>query len=204
MALRTIMRSDNVSYQWLAPAGTRRGLVDNVSAIGYINGASGEFVSIGVTQGLRDTLYNNKINPITKLPGTGITVFGQKTLASDGTSLDRINVARLINYIRKNLDVAVRPFLFEPNDPITRAQVIAVSNSLLNDLVAKRGITDYLVVCDTTNNTPFTINRNELYVDIAIQPTKAVEFIYIPIRLKNAGEIQSGNLAQANAVGTGA
>jgi hypothetical protein len=204
MALRTIMRSDNVSYQWLAPAGTRRGIVDNVSAIGYINSTSGEFVSIGVTQGLRDTLYNNKINPITKLPGTGITVFGQKTLATDNTSLDRINVARLINYIRKNLDVAVRPFLFEPNDPITRAQVIAVSNSLLNDLVAKRGITDYLVVCDTTNNTPFTISRNELFVDIAIQPTKAVEFIYIPIRIKNAGEIQSGNLASANATGTGA
>jgi hypothetical protein len=77
-------------------------------------------------------------------------------------------------------------------------------SSLLNDLVAKRGITDYLVVCDGTNNTAERIARNELYVDFAIQPTKDVEFIYIPIRLKNPGEIQADNIASASAVGTGA
>jgi Phage tail sheath C-terminal domain len=204
MALRTIMRSDNIGYPWLAPAGTRRGLIDNASAVGYVDGTTGQFIAIGVTQGLRDVMYDNKINPITNLPPQGLLVYGQKTLAATPSSMDRVNVSRLINYVRKTVDASVRPFLFEPNDPITRAQVIAVINSILNDLVAKRGVTDYLVVCDATNNTPYTIARNELWVDVAIQPTKAVEFIYVPIRLKNAGEIQSGNLASATTVGTGA
>ena len=203
-ALRAIIKSDNVSYPWLAPAGTRRGLIDNLSAIGYINSTTGAFVSVGVTQGLRDTLYNNKINPFTSLPGTGLVVYGQKTLATDPSSLDRINVARLVNFLRNQLNTIARPFVFEPNDPITRNGLLSVVNSLLNDLVAKRGITDYLSVCDTTNNTPERIARNELYVDIAIQPTKAVEFIYIPIRLKNPGEIQDGNLASVTNPGTGA
>lgn len=204
VALRSIVKSDNVSYPWLAPAGTRRGLIDNASAIGYVDGDSGQFVSIGVSQGLRDTLYENKINPFTNLPGTGLVVYGQKTIATDPSALDRINVARLINYLRNQLNIIARPFVFEPNDPITRNALLATVNSLLNDLVAKRGITDYLSVCDTTNNTPERIARNELYVDVAIQPTKAVEFIYIPIRLKNPGEIQDGNLAPVANPGTGA
>ena len=203
-ALRTYIKSDNVSYPWLAPAGTRRGLIDNLSAIGYVDSNSGSFISIGVTQGLRDVMYNNKINPLTSLPGTGLVVYGQKTLATDPSSLDRVNVARLVNFLRNQLNTIARPFVFEPNDPITRNGLLSVVNSLLNDLIAKRGITDYLSVCDTTNNTPERIARNELYVDIAIQPTKAVEFIYIPIRLKNPGEIQDGNLASATNPGTGA
>ena len=203
-ALRTFIKSDNVSYPWLAPAGTRRGLIDNLSAIGYVDSTSGSFISIGVTQGLRDVMYNNKINPLTSLPGTGLVVYGQKTLATDPSSLDRVNVARLVNFLRNQLNTIARPFVFEPNDPITRNGLLSVVNSLLNDLIAKRGITDYLSVCDTTNNTPERIARNELYVDIAIQPTKAVEFIYIPIRLKNPGEIQDGNLASATNPGTGA
>lgn len=175
-----------------------------MNAIGYIDDVSGAFISVGITQGLRDVMYTNKINPLTYLPGTGLVIYGQKTLASTPSSLDRINVARLVNYLRLQLNTLARPFIFEPNDPITRNGVSAVVSSLLNDLVAKRGITDYLVVCDSTNNTPERIDRNELYVDVAVQPTKDVEFIYIPIRLKNAGEIQSGNLASATAVGTGA
>lgn len=203
-ALRTLIRSDNVGYPWLAPAGTRRGLIDNLNAIGYIAANSGQFVSIGVEQGLRDTLYTNNINPLTFLPGNGLVVYGQKTLSANPSALDRINVARLVNYLRKQLNVLARPFLFEPNDPITRNAILAIVNSLLNDLVAKRGITDYLAQCDATNNTPQRIANNELYVDVAVQPTKDVEFIYIPIRLKNPGEIQSGNLASSAVVGAGA
>jgi hypothetical protein len=202
--LRSIIKSDNISYPWLAPAGTRRGLIDNLNAIGYVDAESGQFISVGITQGLRDVMYTNKINPLTNLPGTGLVVYGQKTLSESPSSLDRINVARLVNYIRSQLNILARPFLFEPNDPITRNGISAIVSSLLNDLVAKRGLTDYLVVCDGTNNTPERIARNELYVDVAIQPTKDVEFIYIPIRLKNPGEIQAGNLASATAVGTGA
>lgn len=202
--IRSIIKSDNVSYPWLAPAGTRRGLIDNLNAIGYIDNATGRFISIGVTQGLRDVMYTNKINPLTFLPGNGLLVYGQKTLGTTGSAMDRINVSRLVNYLRSSLNVLARPFVFEPNDPITRNAILAVVNSLLNDLIAKRGITDYLTVCDTTNNTPERIARNELYVDVAIQPTKDVEFIYIPIRLKNPGEIQAGNLASSQTVGTGA
>lgn len=203
-ALRTLIRSDNVGYPWLAPAGTRRGLIDNLNAIGYISPTSGQFISVGVNQGLRDTLYENQINPLTFLPGNGLLVYGQKTLSAQPSALDRINVARLVNYLRKQLGILARPFLFEPNDPITRNALLAIVNSLLTDLVAKRGVTDYLAVCDATNNTPQRIANNELYIDVAIQPTKDVEFIYIPIRLKNPGEIQAGNLASSAAVGAGA
>lgn len=203
-ALRAIVKSDNIAYPWLAPAGTRRGLIDNLNAIGYVDDVSGAFISVGITQGLRDVMYTNRINPLTYLPGTGLVIYGQKTLSATPSSLDRINVARLVNYLRLQLNTLARPFVFEPNDPITRNSITAVVSSLLNDLVAKRGVTDYLVVCDGTNNTAERIARNELYVDVAIQPTKDVEFIYIPIRLKNAGEIEAGNLASATAVGTGA
>lgn len=202
--LRAMLKSDNISYPWFAPAGTRRGLIDNLNAIGYIQPTSGQFISIGVEQGLRDVLYTNKINPLTFLPGNGLLIYGQKTLSSTPSALDRINVARLVNYLRQQLNILARPFIFEPNDPITRNQILTVVNSLLNDLITKRGITDYLAVCDTTNNTPERIARNELYVDVAVQPTKDVEFIYIPIRLKNPGEIQGGNLASAATLGTGA
>jgi phage tail sheath protein FI len=82
--------------------------------------------------------------------------------------------------------------LFEPNDKITRDQIKAIIDGAMNDLVAKRGVYDYLVVCDDSNNTPARIARNELYVDIAIEPMKDVEFIYIPIRLKNPGAIAGG------------
>jgi phage tail sheath protein FI len=192
MMVRTIIRSDEVAFPWLAPAGTRRGVVDNATQIGYINGVTGEFESLGVRQGLRDVLYENRINPITFVPGVGITNFGNKTVLATGQSaLDRINVARLVAFIRSRLEVIAKQFLFEPNDQITRNEITNSITSLMIDLVAKRGIYDYLVVCDLTNNTPARIDRNELYVDIAIEPVKAVEFIYIPLRIKNTGEIAS-------------
>jgi hypothetical protein len=192
MMIRTIIRSDEVSFPWLAPAGTRRGVIDNAVLIGYINAGTGEFETIGVRQGLRDVLYQNSINPITFIPGVGITNFGNKTTTTVTSALDRINVARLVAFIRGRLDAIGKQFLFEPNDQITRNEITNVITSLMIDLLAKRGIYDYLVVCDLTNNTPARIDRNELYVDIAIEPVKAVEFIYIPVRIKNTGEISAG------------
>jgi hypothetical protein len=189
MALRTYMYNDNVSYPWFAPAGTRRGLVNNATDLGYLDYTTGEFVRTGVNQGLRDALYQLKINPITILPGIGLVVWGQKTRDPNTESMDRVNVARLVNYLRTIFAGAGNAFLFEPNDKITRDQFAAQLNSALNDLVAKRGIYDYLVVCDTSNNTPDIIANNELYADVAIEPEKAVEFIYIPIRLYNPGQI---------------
>jgi len=199
MMLRTFLYNDQVSYQWFAPAGTRRGLVDNVSAIGYVDAGSGEFVRTGIRNSLRDVLYENRLNPITLINGVGLVAYGQKTRAPSigttgstvggGSALDRVNVARLVNYLRTVLGGVASQFLFEPNDKITRDQIKQLIESLLNDLVAKRGVYDYLVVCDESNNTSDRIARNELYVDIAIEPMKAVEFIYIPLRLKNPGTI---------------
>jgi len=191
MMIRTIIRSDEVAFPWLAPAGTRRGVIDNAARIGYVNSVTGEFESIGVRQGLRDILYEQDINPITFVPGIGITNFGNKTATSVTSALDRINVARLVAFIRGRLTEIAKTFLFEPNDQITRNEIKNSIDSLMIDLVNKRGIYDYLVVCDLSNNTPTRIDANELYVDIAIEPVKAVEFIYIPLRIKNTGEISS-------------
>lgn len=197
--LRMIIRSDQASYPWFAPAGTRRGTLDNVTRIGYISN-EGEFVSVGVRQGIRDILYENNVNPLTYTPVAGLIADGQKTRSSSFSALDRINVARLIVYMRTQLDKIVRPFLFEPNDKITRDEVKGVIDSFCNDLIAKRALYDYLVVCDESNNTPDRIDRNELYIDIAIEPVKAIEFIYIPIRIKNTGEIANGNIATSRSV----
>ena len=195
MMVRTILRSDAVSYPWLAPAGTRRGVIDNATAIGYIVSATGEFQQIAVSQGLRDVLYQNNINPITFIPGIGITNFGNKTRQGLTTALDRINVARLICFLRGRLEEIGKLYLFEPNDQITRNEITNTVNSLMIDLIAKRAIYDYLVVCDLSNNTPSRIDNNELWVDVAIEPVKAVEFIYIPLRIKNTGEISGGSAA---------
>ena len=192
MMVRTIIRSDEVSYPWLAPAGTRRGVVDNATQIGYIDSATGEFQPIGVNQGLRDVLYALNVNPITFIPGIGITNFGNKTSTTTTTALDRINVARLVAFLRGRLEEIGKLYLFEPNDQITRNEITNTCNSLMVDLIAKRAIYDYLVVCDLSNNTPARIDRNELWVDIAIEPVKAVEFIYIPLRIKNTGDIAAG------------
>jgi len=195
MMLRTIINSDAKSFQWFAPAGTRRGGVDNATSVGYITG-EGEFKSTPLSQGIRDVMQSPStkvaINPIATLAGVGIVAYGQRTRAKNASSLDRINVVRLVCYLRRQLDVLSRPFLFEPNDAQTRREIKAAAESLMLELVGQRALYDYVVVCDETNNTAARIDRNELYMDIAIEPVKAVEFIYIPLRLKNTGDIKAG------------
>ena len=188
MMLRTIALSDQVSYPWFAPAGTRRGGITNATSTGYVN-AEGEFVAVALNEGQRDTLYSSAVNPITFITGAGLVNFGQKTRSRGASALDRINVARLVIYLRSQLNTLAKPYIFEPNDKITRDEIKQAAESLLLELVGQRGLYDYLVVCDESNNTPSRIDKNELYLDIAIEPVKAVEFIYIPLRLKNTGEI---------------
>ena len=188
MMLRTIALSDQVSYPWFAPAGTRRGGITNATATGYIDN-EGEFNSIALNEGQRDTLYGIKVNPITFITGAGLVAFGQKTRAKNASSLDRINVARLVIYMRSQLNKLAKPYIFEPNDKITRDEIKQAAESLCLELVGSRALYDYLVVCDESNNTASRIDKNELYLDIAIEPVKAVEFIFIPLRLKNTGEI---------------
>jgi hypothetical protein len=189
MMLRTIALSDNVSYPWFAPAGTRRGGITNATAVGYVDAAEGEFKSVALNNGQRDTLAGIKVNPITFITGTGLVNYGQFTRAKNASSLDRINVARLVIYLRRQFAQLAKPYVFEPNDKITRDEIKQAAESLLLELVGQRALYDYLVVCDTSNNTPSRIDRNELYLDVAIEPVKSVEFIYIPLRLKNTGEI---------------
>ena len=191
MMLRTIAVSDQKSYEWFAPAGTRRGVVDNATAVGYLSSES-EFVRTPLPQSIRDVMAGVKVNPIATLTGSGIVNFGQYTRARNASALDRINVARLVCYLRRQLSLLVKPFLFEPNDKITRNEIKASTESFLLELVGKRALYDYLVVCDESNNTPTRIDRSELWLDIAVEPVKAVEFIYIPLRLKNTGDIKAG------------
>jgi hypothetical protein len=188
MMLRTIINSDQKSYQWFAPAGLRRGGIDNVTSVGYLE--NGEFKPASLPQSTRDSMYQiAKINPIATLPGSGIVNFGNLTRARTASALDRINVARLIAYLRRQLDILCRPFLFEPNDTITRAEIKGSIESFLVELVGQRALYDFAVVCDDSNNTPSRIDRNELWVDIAVEPVKAVEFIYLPLRILNTGAI---------------
>ena len=189
MMLRTMILSDQKAYPWFAPAGTVRGAITNATSVGYIDNLSGEFKTVALNNGQRDTLYELKINPIPFFVGVGHVAYGQKTRARNASALDRINVARLVVYLRSQLTKLARPYLFEPNDKKTRDEIKSSVESLLIELVGLRAIYDFAVVCDESNNTPARIDRNELYVDVAIEPTKAIEFIYIPLRLKNTGEI---------------
>ena len=192
MMLRTIVNSDAKSYPWFAPAGTRRGGVDNASAVGYVT-SEGEFQTVALHEGLRNVLHDVKVNPIATLPDVGLVNFGQYTRASAASALDRINVARLVAYLRRQLSILAKPFLFEPNDAITRKGIATQIENALNNVLAHRGLYDYLVICDTSNNTPADIANNQLFVDVAIEPERDVEFIYIPIAIYNPGTISTLN-----------
>jgi hypothetical protein len=189
MILRTFLTNDTIAYPWLAAAGVRRGNITNATSIGYLNSSTGEFQTIKNRMSIRDVLYTNQINPLAFFTGVGFLNYGNKTSFASNSALDRVNVARLVCYIRYQLQIAARPFVFEPNDALTRSQLTAVVQSLFIDLVTKRGLYDYLVICDESNNTPSRIDRNELWVDVAIEPVKAAEFIYIPVRIVNTGTL---------------
>lgn len=186
MALRTIAYNDQVAYPWFAPAGLQRGIVNNAADVGYVN-ASGQFITTKLNEGQRDILYANGINPIRVMPTGGIVIFGQKTRQPFASATDRINVVRLENYLRYQFNLLAQPFLFEPNDTTTRNAVLDSFNRFLAELITLRALYDFLVVCDLSNNTPARIDANELWIDVAIQPVKAIEFIYIPIRIVNTG-----------------
>jgi len=194
-ALRTFLYNDQVSYQWFAPAGANRGLVSNLNDVGYINANTGQFIHNGINQGLRNGLYPLKINPITQLPGVGIVIWAQQTRSATSSARNSINVVRLENYLRTVLKSVANGYLFEPNDTITRKSIAAQIEGKLADVLSKRGLYDFLVVCDSNNNTPSTIANQQLYVDVAIEPMRDVEFIFIPIKIYNPGEIAALNTA---------
>lgn len=190
IALRTIAYNDSVSYPWFAPAGYQRGLVSNAASVGYLT-EEGEYKAVVLSPGQRDALYENKINPIAFIPRRGLVVFGQKTLNSLTTALDRINVSRLVNYLRYELDNIVKPFLFEQNDAQTRDAARLVVERFFHGLVGLRALEDFAVECSENNNTPERRDRNELWIDVAIKPLKAIEFIYVPVRIVNSSTVLS-------------
>jgi hypothetical protein len=189
--LRGIAYNDQIAYPWFAPAGLIRGALSGISNLGTVN-SENEFVPLALNQGSRDALYEKNVNPLVNFPGQGLYIWGQKTLYPTNSALDRVNVGRLLAYLRERFEVIARPFIFEPNDQRTRNRILAVFNAFLADMYSKRAVYDFLVVCDDTNNTPARIDRNELYIDVAIEPVKAAEFIYIPVRVVNTGAIANG------------
>jgi hypothetical protein len=198
IALKQYAYSDNVSEVWFPPAGFRRGVVTGVTNVGYVSGTLGTattFVSTPLNQGQRDALYNrsthNNINPIPFFPGRGIVVFGNATSYSLSSALSSINVVRMLNKIKRDIRKAAAAYLFELNDRITRDSIKSMIDGYLNDVMTRRGVYDFIVICDESNNTPTVIDANQLYVDIAIKPARAVEFIYIPINVVSTGAVIS-------------
>lgn len=192
-ALRTLAYSDaNSEGEWIAPAGTTRGVCPHLSDVGYVSGALGgptTFVPEWLDNGTRDELYEYPkcINPISFIPGRGFLVMGQRTTSPVAQSTDRVNVSRLVKYIKRQLRKSLFAYTFEPNDEITRRNIKAATDSFLATLIDRRALYDFATICDRENNTDQTIDNNELYIDIAIKPVKAVEFIYARVRIVRTG-----------------
>jgi hypothetical protein len=159
-------RTDFSDAQWYAPAGLNRGILDNVIDI-----------AVNPNKGQRDILYYNRINPIVKFIGEGIVIWGQKTLQSGASAFDRINVRRLFLYLEKSIRKMARYYLFELNDNFTRSRFRATVNPFLTTVQSRRGVYDFLVVCDESNNSPDEVDRGNFNAEILIKPTRVIEFI---------------------------
>jgi len=168
--------TDNVAEAWFAPAGLNRGIIRNVRKLAW-----------NPVQGERDILYKNGLNPIVSFAGQGKVVFGQKNMLDKNSAFNRINVRRLFIILAKSISTALKYFLFEPNDTFTRLQIINMVDPFLRDVQARRGIFEYMIVCDDRNNTPERIDRNELWCDIYIKPTRAAEFIVLNLIATKTG-----------------
>jgi len=173
---RQMAYTDSVADTWFAPAGFQRGRLTKPTE-----------VEVKLNQGDRDSLYSggNVINPIVAFPQQGLTIFGQRTAQREPSSLDRINVRRLMIYVRKVILASTQRFVFEPNDEFTWSQIEGVVNPFLDDIRRRRGITEFRVVCDETTNTPLRVDRNELWTKVLLKPTKTAEVIVFEINLTN-------------------
>lgn len=162
------VRTDLQRDPWFSPAGLNRGQIRNVVRLAF-----------NPTQAERDTLYKKGVNPVVSFPGEGVVLFGDKTLQGRPSAFDRINVRRLFIVLEKAISRAARSSLFEFNDEFTRAQFVALVEPFLRDVQGRRGIYDFRVVCDDTNNTAGVIDRNEFIGDIYIKPARSVNFIQL-------------------------
>jgi len=158
--------TDNVADAWFSPAGVNRGQLLGVTKLAF-----------NPKKADRDTLYKARVNPLVSLPGQGTLLFGDKTLLSRPSAFDRINVRRLFIVLEKAISTAAKAQLFEFNDEFTRAQFRNLVEPFLRDVKGRRGLTDFLVVCDTTNNTSQVIDANKFVADIFIKPSRSINFI---------------------------
>ena len=168
--------NDNVSEPWFAPAGINRGGLGNV-----VRAAQ------KLSQTSRDTLYSNKINPIATFPGTGVVVYGQKTLQTKASALDRVNVRRLLISLKSYISQVANNLVFEQNTIATRNQFLSQVNPYLTSVQQRQGLYAFRVIMDDSNNTPDVIDRNQLVGQIYLQPTKTAEFIYLNFNILPTG-----------------
>ena len=162
----TCARNDINDFPWFSPAGTDRGAILNAVKLPY-----------NPTKLQRDRLYSNRINPVIFSPGAGIVLFGDKTGFAKSSAFDRINVRRLFIFLEDGISAAAKDQLFEFNDEITRANFVNIVEPFLRDVQSKRGIQDYVVICDETNNTASVIDNNEFVADIFVKPARSINFI---------------------------
>ena len=162
----TCARTDIQQFPWFSPAGTARGSILNAVKLAYNPGRK-----------QRDALYSARINPVIFSPGAGIILFGDKTGFGKSSAFDRINVRRLFIYLEDAISAAAKDILFEFNDEITRTNFVNIVEPFLRDVQSKRGIFDYVVICDDTNNTAAVIDSNEFVADIYIKPARSINFI---------------------------
>ena len=162
----TCARTDSNQFPWYSPAGTQRGSILNAVKLAY-----------NPNKSQRDKLYSARINPVIFSAGSGIILFGDKTGLAKSSAFDRINVRRLFIFLENAIEAAAKDQLFEFNDEITRTNFINIVDPFLRDVQAKRGIQDYVLVCDETNNTAAVIDNNEFIADIYIKPARSINFI---------------------------
>ncbi|MGB2002974.1 MAG: phage tail sheath C-terminal domain-containing protein, partial [Porticoccaceae bacterium] len=151
---------------WFSPAGSRRGQYLGITALNWTP-----------TKGQRDTLYKASVNPIANIPGQGSLLFGDKTKLGRPSAFDRINVRRLFLVLERAIGRAAEQALFEFNDEFTRAEFVNIVEPVLREVRGRRGITDFRVVCDETNNTPAVVDRNEFIANIFIKPARSINYI---------------------------
>ena len=168
--------NDNVAYPWFAPAGINRGLMTTVTQTERV-----------LTQANRDLLYQNNVNPIATFPGSGITVFGQKTLQKKKSALDRVNVRRLLIELKNYISQIGDTFVFEQNDAVTRNNFVAAINPYLASVQQQQGLTAFRVIMDESNNPPSVVDQNQLIGQIYLQPTRTAEFIILDFNILPTG-----------------
>jgi phage tail sheath protein FI len=161
-------RTDQQRDAWFSPAGLNRGQIKNVTKLSW-----------QPTKADRDNLYKNNINPVVTFKGEGTVLYGDKTLQTKPSAFDRINVRRLFIVLEKTISKAAKYSLFEFNDEFTRSQFVALVEPFLRDVKGRRGIYDFRVVCDETNNTPQVIDSNQFVGDIYVKPARSINFIHL-------------------------